>query len=109
MSCHAGSPYYWYDLCSGRGQAPSHDQDAFVSLVAQCPTRCVAPLAKEEHVRPSVSHDETLGNSVLSHGEDSFTFEFISIQSSAAKGEDEPGIMPGTAEVPHPIADAHLL
>jgi hypothetical protein len=38
----------------------------------------------------------------------SSSYEFISIQSSAAKGEDEPGIMPGTAEVPHPIADAHL-
>ena len=36
------------------------------------------------------------------------SFEFISIKSSAAK-EDEPGIMQGTAEVPHQIADAHLL
>ena len=26
----------------------------------------------------------------------------------AAKGEDEPGIMEGTADVPHPIADAPL-
>src|SRR4030095_3023145 len=34
--------------------------------------------------------------------------EFISIQSSAAPGVDKPGIMEGTAEVPHPIADAHL-
>jgi hypothetical protein len=34
--------------------------------------------------------------------------EFISIKLSAAKGEDEPGMMEGTAEVPHPIADAHL-
>jgi hypothetical protein len=37
------------------------------------------------------------------------TIEFISIKSSAAKGEDEPGIMQGTTEIPHPIADAHLL
>ena len=36
------------------------------------------------------------------------TVEFISIQSSTAQGEDEPGMMEGTAEVPHPIADAHL-
>jgi hypothetical protein len=34
--------------------------------------------------------------------------EFISITSWAAKGEDEPGMMPGTAEVPHPSADVHL-
>ena len=34
--------------------------------------------------------------------------EFISIQSSAAQGEDDPGIMEGTAEVPHPTAAAHL-
>ena len=32
----------------------------------------------------------------------------ISIQSSAAKGEAEPGMMEGTAEVPHQSADAHL-
>ena len=38
----------------------------------------------------------------------SFLFEFISIQSSAAPGADKPGIMEGTAEVQHPIADAHL-
>jgi hypothetical protein len=36
------------------------------------------------------------------------TFEFISIQSLAAKGEDEPGMMEGTADVPHPRAAAHL-
>jgi hypothetical protein len=36
------------------------------------------------------------------------TIEFISIKSLAAKGEDEPGIMQGTADVPHPIAAAHL-
>jgi len=36
------------------------------------------------------------------------TIEFISIQSSAAKGEDAPGMMEGTAEVPHPSAAAHL-
>jgi hypothetical protein len=36
------------------------------------------------------------------------TIEFISIKSSAAKGEDEPGIMQGTADVPSQIADAHL-
>jgi hypothetical protein len=35
--------------------------------------------------------------------------EFISMQSSAAKREDEPGLREGTAEGPHPIADAHLL
>jgi hypothetical protein len=34
--------------------------------------------------------------------------EFISIKSSAAKGEDEPGMMEGTAEVPPPIAAAYL-
>jgi len=34
--------------------------------------------------------------------------EFISITSSAAKGEDEPGMMEDTADVPHPIADAYL-
>jgi len=34
--------------------------------------------------------------------------EFISSQSLAAKGEDEPGMRPGTADVPHPIAAAHL-
>ena len=34
--------------------------------------------------------------------------EFISIKLSAAKGEDEPGMMKGTADVPHQIADAHL-
>ena len=38
----------------------------------------------------------------------SFLFEFISIQSSAAREADKPGIMEGTAEVQHPIADAHL-
>jgi hypothetical protein len=37
-----------------------------------------------------------------------FLVEFISIKSSAAPGADKPGIMEGTAEVPHPIADAHL-
>ena len=36
------------------------------------------------------------------------TIEFISIQSSAAKGEDAPGMMEGTADVPHPSAAAHL-
>jgi hypothetical protein len=36
------------------------------------------------------------------------TYEFISIKSWAATGEDEPGIMEGTAEAPHPIAAAHL-
>jgi hypothetical protein len=36
------------------------------------------------------------------------SLEFISIKSSAAPGADKPGIMEGTAEVPHPIADAHL-
>jgi hypothetical protein len=35
--------------------------------------------------------------------------EFISIKSPAAKGEDEPRLMEGTANVPHQIADAHLL
>jgi len=34
--------------------------------------------------------------------------EFLSIHSLAAKGEDEPGMRPGTADVPHPIAAAHL-
>jgi len=34
--------------------------------------------------------------------------EFISIQSLAAKGEEEAGMMQGTADVPHPIAAAHL-
>jgi hypothetical protein len=34
--------------------------------------------------------------------------EFISIKSWATTGEDEPGIMEGTAAIPHPIADAHL-
>src|SRR5437870_1416438 len=33
--------------------------------------------------------------------------EFVSIKSSAAKGEDGPGIMEGTAEVPPPIVDVH--
>ena len=36
------------------------------------------------------------------------TPEFISIKSSAAPGADKPGVMEGTAEVPHPVADAHL-
>jgi hypothetical protein len=40
---------------------------------------------------------------------DQRTVEFISIKLSAAKGEDEPGIMEGIAEVPHPIATAYLL
>jgi hypothetical protein len=35
-------------------------------------------------------------------------FEFISIKSWAATGEDAPGMIEGPAEVPHPIADAHL-
>src|SRR5262249_838101 len=35
-------------------------------------------------------------------------FEFISITSLAAKGEDAPGSMQGTADVPHPIATTHL-
>jgi len=35
--------------------------------------------------------------------------EFISIKSLAAKGEDEPEIMQGTADVPHPIAAAQLI
>ena len=30
------------------------------------------------------------------------------IKLSTAKGEDEPGIIEGTAEVPPPITDAHL-
>jgi hypothetical protein len=34
--------------------------------------------------------------------------EFISMTSWAAKGEDAPGMMQGTAEVPHPSADVHL-
>jgi hypothetical protein len=34
--------------------------------------------------------------------------EFISMTSWAAKGEDEPGMMQGTAEVPHQSADVHL-
>jgi hypothetical protein len=33
--------------------------------------------------------------------------EFVSIKSSAAKGEDGPGIMEDTAEVPPPIVDVH--
>src|SRR4029434_5080743 len=36
------------------------------------------------------------------------TLEFISIKSWAATGEDEPGMMEGTAEVPPQSADAHL-
>jgi hypothetical protein len=36
------------------------------------------------------------------------TTEFISIKSSAAQGEDEPGMREGTTEVPHPIGAAHL-
>ena len=40
--------------------------------------------------------------------DDGTTIEFISIQSWAATGEDEAGIMEGTADVPHQIADAHL-
>jgi hypothetical protein len=38
-----------------------------------------------------------------------FAIEFISMQLSAATGEDEPGMREGTAEVPHPIAAAYLL
>jgi len=34
--------------------------------------------------------------------------ELISMTSWAAKKEDEPGMMPGTAEVPHQSAAAHL-
>ena len=34
--------------------------------------------------------------------------EFISITSWAATGADEPGMMQGTAEVPHQSADVHL-
>jgi hypothetical protein len=34
--------------------------------------------------------------------------EFISMTSLAAKGEDEPGMMQGTADVPHQSADVHL-
>jgi hypothetical protein len=37
-----------------------------------------------------------------------YLFEFISIKSLVAKGEDEPGSMQGTADVPHPIAATHL-
>src|SRR5262245_7564400 len=33
------------------------------------------------------------------------TIEFISIKSAAAQGEDEPGIMEGTADVPFAAAD----
>jgi hypothetical protein len=33
--------------------------------------------------------------------------EFITIKLSAAKGEDEPGMREGTAEVPHQIAAAY--
>jgi len=44
---------------------------------------------------------------VAMHGDRAI--EFISIKSLAAKGEDEPGIMVGTADVPHQIAAAHLL
>jgi hypothetical protein len=47
----------------------------------------VAPLAKEEHVLPSVSHDETLGNSVLSHGEDYFTLR--AYNATACHGDKE--------------------
>ena len=36
------------------------------------------------------------------------TIEFISIKSWAAKGEDEPGMREGTAEVPRQIAAAYL-
>lgn len=32
----------------------------------------------------------------------------ISIKLSTAKGEDEPGILEGSTEVPPPITDAHL-
>jgi hypothetical protein len=38
----------------------------------------------------------------------SLSNEFISIKSWAATGEDEPGMMEGTAEVPHQIVDTHL-
>jgi hypothetical protein len=34
--------------------------------------------------------------------------EFISIKSWAVTGEDEPGMMEGTADVPHQIADVHF-
>jgi hypothetical protein len=37
------------------------------------------------------------------------TNEFISIKLSVAKEEDEPGLMEGTADVPHQIATAYLL
>jgi hypothetical protein len=36
------------------------------------------------------------------------TLEFISIQSWATTGEDEAGRREDTADVPHPIAAAHL-
>ena len=39
----------------------------------------------------------------------SSTLDFISIQSSAAKEKAYPEVMQGPAEVPHQIADAHLL
>jgi len=45
----------------------------------------------------------------VTHTNDESLPEFISIKSLAAKGEDEPGIMVGTADVPHQIAAAHLL
>jgi hypothetical protein len=44
----------------------------------------------------------------IPHGVVWVVIEFISIKSSAAKGEDEPGMMEGTADVPHQSADAHL-
>jgi integrase/recombinase XerD len=46
-----------------------------------------------------------LSTSLKMHGCSS---EFISIKSWAATGEDEPGIMEGTAAVPHQSADVHL-
>jgi hypothetical protein len=36
------------------------------------------------------------------------TMKLISIPSWAATGDDEPGMREGTAEIPHPIAAAHL-
>src|SRR5438132_1550078 len=36
------------------------------------------------------------------------SFELISMQSSAAQGEDAPSMIEGTADIPHSIAAAHL-
>jgi len=69
-----------------------------------------AILAGQDKIRSSLTSAERSRSAWLPSpcGMRRGVVEFISIKSSAAKKEDEPGIMEGTADVPHQIAAAHL-